>query len=47
MKPKLLELFAGSRSWGKIADELGYEVFSVDWKQFEGIDLVIDIEQLT
>jgi len=47
MKPKLLELFAGSRSWGKIAEELGYEVFSVDWKDFDGIDLVIDIEDLT
>jgi hypothetical protein len=44
---KLLELFAGSRSWGKIAKQLGYEVFSVDWKKFEGIDLVIDIEYLT
>tara|TARA_R110000737_G_scaffold8454_3_gene24072 strand:+ start:1382 stop:2050 length:669 start_codon:yes stop_codon:yes gene_type:complete len=44
---KLLELFAGSRSWGKIAEELGYEVFSVDHKPFEGIDLVIDIEELT
>ena len=44
---KLLELFAGSRSWGKIAEELGYEVFSVDWKPFDGIDLVIDIEDLT
>ena len=44
---KLLELFAGSRSWGKIAEELGYEVFSVDHKSFEGIDLVIDIEELT
>ena len=43
---KLLELFAGSRSWGKIAEELGYEVFSVDHKPFEGIDLVIDIEDL-
>ena len=47
MKPKLLELFAGSRSWGKIAEQLGYEVFSVDWKNFEGINLVIDIEELT
>ncbi len=45
-KPKLLELFAGSRSWGKIAEELGYEVFSVDHKPFENIDLVIDIEDL-
>jgi hypothetical protein len=47
MKPKLLELFAGSRSWGKVAEKLGYDVFSVDWKQFDGIDLVIDIEDLT
>tara|TARA_R100001244_G_scaffold47987_1_gene42801 strand:- start:15 stop:671 length:657 start_codon:yes stop_codon:yes gene_type:complete len=44
---RLLELFAGSRSWGKVAESLGYEVFSVDWKSFEGIDLVIDIEDLT
>jgi len=47
MKPKLLELFAGSRSWGKEAEKLGYEVFSVDWKPFEGVNLVIDIEELT
>ena len=46
-KPKLLELFAGSRSWGKIAEQLGYEVFSVDHKPFKGIDLVVDIENLT
>jgi len=45
-KPKLLELFAGSRSWGKIAEQLGYEVFSVDHKPFDKIDLVIDIEDL-
>ena len=41
---KVLELFAGSRSIGKVAKSLGFEVFSVDWKDFEGIDLVIDIE---
>lgn len=43
---KVLELFAGSRSWGKVAELLGHEVFSVDWKPFEDIDLVVDIEQL-
>ena len=44
---KVLELFAGSRSIGKVADELGYEVFSVDINNFEGIDLVKDIEFIT
>lgn len=47
MKIKLLELFAGSKSWGNVAKELGYEVFSVDKEPFEGIDLVIDIEEMT
>ena len=44
---KILELFAGSRSIGKIADQCGFEVFSVDVKEFDGIDLVQDIEFLT
>lgn len=44
---KILELFAGSRSIGKAAEALGHEVFSVDVKPFEGIDLVADIEHLT
>ena len=44
---KILELFAGSRSWGIIAESLGCEVYSVDWKPFSNIDLVIDIEDLT
>lgn len=44
---KVLELFAGSRSIGKICDQMGIEVFSVDVKDFPGIDLVQDIEFLT
>ena len=45
-KIKVLELFAGSRSIGSVADALGYEVFSVDWEDFDGIDLSIDIGDL-
>lgn len=40
---KILELFAGSRSIGKEAEKLGYEVFSSDIEQFGGIDYVVDI----
>lgn len=39
----VLELFAGSRSVGKIAEARGHRVFSVDWQPFKGIDLVTDI----
>jgi hypothetical protein len=42
---KVLELFAGSRSVGKVADKLGWEVFSSDFEPFEGIDYQIDILQ--
>ena len=41
-----LELFAGSRSIGNEADKMGINVFSVDWTNYDNIDLVIDIEQL-
>lgn len=43
---KILELFAGSRSIGSQAHTMGHEVFSVDWKDYAGINLVIDIEYL-
>lgn len=44
---KILELFAGSRSIGKVAEELGHEVFSIDINAFDNIDLVADIEFVT
>ena len=44
---KLLELFAGSRSVSKVAEEMGWKTFSVDIVDFNGIDLVQDIEFLT
>ena len=40
---KVLELFAGSRSIGKVADLLGYEVYSSDINNFENINYVVDI----
>jgi hypothetical protein len=40
---KVLELFAGSRSVGKVCDKLGYEVYSSDIEPFDKIDYVQDI----
>jgi len=40
---KILELFAGSRSIGKVADMFGHSVFSVDWKAYDRINLSMDI----
>jgi hypothetical protein len=40
---KILELFAGSKSIGKIAKKFGMDVFSTDIIDFEGIDYNIDI----
>lgn len=42
-KIKVLELFAGSRSIGNTAEELGMEVFSSDINDFDKIDYVTDI----
>ena len=42
----VLELFAGSRSIGKSAEKLNMNVFSVDWNNYDNINLQIDIEQL-
>lgn len=43
----VLELFAGSRSIGKICNQRNHNVFSVDINKFDNIDLVKDIEYLT
>lgn len=43
----ILELFAGSRCIGNAAESLGHNVFSVDWTNYDNIDLIIDIEFLT
>jgi len=47
MAINLLELFAGARSVGNVADELNMNVFSVDWTPYDKINLAIDIEELT
>ncbi len=43
----VLELFAGSKSFGNTAIQKGLNVFSVDYKDFNGIDLIKDIEYLS
>jgi len=40
---KVLELFAGSRSFSKVAEEMGLETFTTDYKKFDKIDYVVDI----
>jgi len=40
---KILELFAGSRSFSKVAEEMGMETFTSDFKDFDKIDYVCDI----
>ena len=40
---KILELFAGSRSFSKVAEELGHKTFAVDINDFDNIDYVTDI----
>jgi len=43
MSLRVLELFAGSRSIGKVGEMLGHDVYSSDITDFGGIDYVCDI----
>ena len=42
---KVLELFAGSCSFSNVAKEYGYETFTTDYNNFDGIHYVTDILQ--
>lgn len=44
---KLLELFAGSRSVGRVAHRMGFDVLSSDIRSFQDIHLVKDILEIT
>jgi len=44
-KMKVLELFAGSRSFSKVAEEMGMQTFTSDYKAFDKINYVCDILQ--
>jgi site-specific DNA-cytosine methylase len=43
MRLNTLELFAGSRSFSKVAEELGHNVYTTDSEPFDKIDVVCDI----
>lgn len=44
---KTIELFAGTRSFSKVAKALGHETFTTDYAEIDGQDLVADIHELS
>lgn len=47
MKKLFIDLFAGSSSFKAEAELAGFEYFGVDWKPYDNVNLVTDIEYLT
>lgn len=44
---KTVELFAGTRSFSKVAFEMGHSIFTTDYEIIDGQNLVADIKTLT
>jgi len=44
--PRMVELFAGTRSIGKVGMERGWQIWSTDLYDFEGMDAIADILEL-
>ena len=44
---KTIELFAGTKSFSKVAESLGHKTFTTDYEEVDGQDLVADVCTLT
>lgn len=44
---KTVELFAGTRSFSKVAGSLGHQIFTTDYEEIDGQDLIADIRNLS
>lgn len=44
---KTIELFAGTRSFSKVAQSLGHDTFTTDYEEIDGQDLIADVRTLT
>lgn len=44
---KTIELYAGTKSFSKVASALGHQTFSTDYEEIDGQDLVADVRLLT
>ena len=47
MSVKTIELFAGTRSFSKVAQKFGHETFTTDYEEIDGQNLVADVKTLT
>lgn len=44
---KTIELFAGTRSFSNVAEQLGHSTFTTDYEEIDGQDLIADIRTLS